>query len=79
MTEQEIAARFAHINELEAESPSEEDIAAIEAAAGEDAMPLETYKEELEKYSGRIVLRIPRSLHKALKDAAASEIGAVRC
>ena len=34
---------------------------------------LNDLKRELEDYSGRLVLRIPRSLHKALKDAAAIE------
>ena len=34
---------------------------------------LEALKQELEDYSGRLVLRIPRSLHKALKQEAAIE------
>ena len=29
--------------------------------------------EDLEEYSGKLVLRIPRSLHKSLKEAAAAE------
>ena len=33
----------------------------------------QAFKDELEGYSGRIVLRIPRSLHKQLKEAAAAE------
>ena len=30
-------------------------------------------RDELEGYSGRLVLRIPRSLHRALKNAAEME------
>lgn len=34
---------------------------------------LESYKKELDEYSGKLVLRIPRSLHKQLKEAAQME------
>ena len=34
---------------------------------------LDDLKRELEDYSGKLVLRIPRSLHKALKEAAKVE------
>lgn len=37
------------------------------------SVSLEDLKRELEEYSGRLVLRIPRSLHKSLKEAAAVE------
>ena len=37
------------------------------------AVSLDAFKDELEEYSGRLVLRIPRSLHKSLKEAAALE------
>lgn len=73
MTEQEINARFAEIDARTPEEPSEEDIRAFEAAKDEPTVSLEELKAELEQYSGKIVLRIPRSLHKRLKDAAAVE------
>ncbi|MBR1373743.1 toxin-antitoxin system HicB family antitoxin [bacterium] len=73
MTEQEINARFAEINAREPEEPSAEDIRAIQAAQNESAVSLEELKAELEQYSGKIILRIPRSLHKQLKEAAAIE------
>lgn len=34
---------------------------------------LEDFKRSLEDYSGRLVLRIPRSLHRDLKEKAAAE------
>ena len=73
MTEQEINARFADIHTREPEEPSAEDIRAIQAAQNESAVSLEELKAELEQYSGKIILRIPRSLHKQLKEAAAIE------
>ena len=74
MTEQEINERFAAINSRAPEEPDEMDIKAIEAAAREDeTVSLEEFRRSLEQYSGKIVLRIPRSLHKQLKDAAAVE------
>lgn len=74
MTEQEINARFAAINSRTPEEPDEMDIKAIETAAKEDEeISLEEFRRSLEQYSGKIVLRIPRSLHKQLKDAAAIE------
>lgn len=33
-------------------------------------MPLDTLKQEVEGYSGRILVRLPRSLHKRLTEAA---------
>ena len=37
------------------------------------AVSLSQLRDELDGYSGRLVLRIPRSLHRALKDAAKVE------
>ena len=73
MTEQETNARFAEINAREPEKPSEEDLRAFEVAQNEPTVTLEELKGELAQYSGKIVLRIPRSLHKKLKEAAAVE------
>ena len=73
MTEQDINARFAEINAREAEDPTPEDIRAFETAQNEPTVSLDALKSELEQYSGKIVLRIPRSLHKQLKEAAVVE------
>ncbi len=71
-TPSEIEARFAEINALEPENPTKEDLDAI-AEAGkespEDTISLEEYKAQRE-YSGRLLLRIPKELHKQLVEAA---------
>ena len=64
------------IASLTVEEPDELDLAMMaEAAKINDgtAVSLEDLKASLEGYSGRMVLRIPRSLHKALKEEAAAE------
>lgn len=48
-------------------------LAAAEAMDDGTSVTLEDLKEQLSPYSGRIVLRIPRSLHKSLKEAAQLE------
>lgn len=73
MTREEIERRFAEINAREPEEATPEDLAAIAAAENEEGVPLEQFMEELEGYSGRLVLRIPRSLHRQLKQQAAAE------
>ena len=73
MTEKEINARFIEINAREPEKPSEEDVKAFEKAQNEPTLTLDELKTELEQYSGKIVLRSPRSLHKQLKESAAIE------
>ena len=47
--------------------------ALAEAMDDGSAVSLEQLRDELDGYSGRLVLRIPRSLHRALKDAAKVE------
>lgn len=72
LSKAEIEARFAEINAQEAEEPSPEDLAAIAAAAAEapdDEVSLEQYKERHE-YSGKLLLRIPKELHKELAESA---------
>lgn len=73
MRKEELEARLLEIDARPAEKPSAEDLKAIEAAAAEDTVSLKEFKEDLEKYSGRIMLRIPRSLHKQLKNSAEAE------
>jgi len=69
----DLEKRFAEINAREPEQASAEDLAAIAAAAGEEAEPLRDVIGELEGYSGKLVLRIPRSLHRELKKEAERE------
>ena len=68
----EIEARFAQINALEPEEPTKADLKAIQRAKEEDpkdTVSLEEYKAQ-RVYSGKLMLRIPRELHKALAEAA---------
>ena len=53
----------------------EEAAALAEAEAMDDgsSVSLDAFKAELEGYSGKLVLRIPRSLHKHLKEEAEIE------
>lgn len=75
-TPAEIEARFAEINSrpTEALTPDEaSSLAAAEAMDDGTTVSLEEFRRELEDYSGRLVLRIPRSLHKHLKEEAEVE------
>ena len=72
MTRDDIERRFEAINALKPEEPTETDLLAIEKAEREDAddaISLEEYKATRE-YSGRLMLRIPKELHKTLIDSA---------
>lgn len=72
----EIEKRFAAIDQCTPEVLTSEETASLaEAEAMDDgsAVSLETLRQELDGYSGRLVLRIPRSLHKALKEEAELE------
>ena len=67
---------YEKLKRIPVEAPDELDKEMLAEAAAEDdgtLVNLNDLKRELEDYSGRLVLRIPRSLHKALKDAAAIE------
>ena len=73
LTSEEIERKFAEINaRLPEELTPEEEVSLAEAEAMDDGstVTLEEYKKELEEYSGRLVLRIPRSPHKSLKEMA---------
>lgn len=68
----EIEKRFAEIDAGEMEDPTPEDLAAFEAADAEDpadTVTLEEYKARRE-YSGKLMLRIPKELHRQLAEAA---------
>ena len=76
LTAAEIEKRFAAINAREPENLSAEEAASLAAAEAMDdgtSVSLETLKRELDGYSGRLVIRIPRSLHKLLKEEAEIE------
>ena len=76
LTAAEIEKRFAAINAREPENLSAEEAASLAAAEAMDdgtSVSLETLKRELDGYSGRLVIRIPRSLHKLLKEEAELE------
>lgn len=76
LTPEEIEARFAEIDakgEVELSAEEKASLAAAEAMDDGTAVDLEDYKKQLEEYSGKLVIRIPRSLHKSLKEAAAAE------
>jgi len=76
LTAAEIEKRFAAINAREPESLSAEEAASLAAAEAVDdgtSVSLEALKRELDGYSGRLVIRIPRSLHKLLKEEAEME------
>lgn len=73
LTASELDARLAAINAREPETLSEEEAASLaEAEAIDDGttVSLEALKRELDGFSGRLVLRIPKSLHKLLKEEA---------
>lgn len=66
----------AELKQLPVEEPDEFDLAMLSEAESLDdgtTAPLEEFKSKLDEYSGRLVLRIPRSLHKELKEAAEIE------
>lgn len=76
LTPEEIEQRFAEINAREPEDLTPEEAASLAAAEAMDdgtTMPLDEFRKSLEEYSGKLVLRIPRSLHKELKEEAAAE------
>lgn len=73
---EELERRRAAVDARPAVALTAEESASLAAAAAEDdgtAVPLTEFKQGLEDYSGRLVLRIPRSLHKSLKEAAVQE------
>ena len=66
----------AKLKQLPVEEPDEIDCAMLAEAEEMDdgtTITLEELKRNLEGYSGKLVLRIPRSLHRELKEAAEIE------
>ena len=69
----EIEKRFAAINARASETLTDEEAASLAHAEAMDdgtTVDLETLKQELDGFSGRLVIRIPKSLHKLLKQEA---------
>lgn len=68
----EIERRFVEIDAGEAEEPTAADLAAFTQAEAEDpadTITLEAYKSQRE-YGGKLMLRIPKELHRQLAEAA---------
>lgn len=76
LTAEEIERRFAEINAKTPEYLTEEEatsLAKAEAINDGTTVSLEDFRRSLDDYSGKLVLRIPRSLHKLLKEEAEVE------
>ncbi len=72
LTLEELERRRAEVDARPAEIPTAEDLAAFAESDAEDpadAVTLEEYKASRE-YSGKLMLRVPKELHKALAEAA---------
>ncbi len=66
----------AKLRKLPVEQPDDIDKAMLADAASMDdgsTVGLDEFRAGLEEYSGRLVLRIPRSLHRSLKEQAELE------
>ena len=74
LTPEEIARRFADIDSRPPETLTPGEEASLAMAMEDDSAPvsLDAFRQDLEEYR-KLVLRIPRSLHKALKEAAEIE------
>ena len=66
LTLEQIEKRFAEIDALPAETPTSEEIAAFAEAANDDPADALT----IDEYSGKLLLRIPKELHRELARAA---------
>lgn len=73
MTEQEMERRFAEIDALPAEALDEIDCTMLsEAEAINDGttVTLDAFKQDMRECSGKLNIRIPRSLHLRLREEA---------
>ena len=74
MTKEELEKRVAQTGALPEEEMTDADQEAFSLAGEEDDwVSLTDFRRELEGYSGKVVLRMPRSLHKKLKERAKAE------
>lgn len=75
-TDKEINEIFAKIDSQPSEELTQEEkesLAMAEAMDDGSSVSLEELKKDLEDYSGHIIVRMPKSLHKKLKIAASLE------
>lgn len=76
LNQSEINKRFEEINKLEPEEMTASELASLAKAEKINDETIVSYsdlKKELEEYSGKLNLRIPKSLHKELKKEAEIE------
>ncbi len=76
LTTAEIEQRFKKINSRKPETLTDDEAASLTKAESINdgtTVRMDEFMQELKGYSGRLVLRIPSSLHKALKEQAAAE------
>jgi Uncharacterized protein encoded in hypervariable junctions of pilus gene clusters len=72
MTE-EMKKKLAAIETVEPDGEDIRIIAEAEAINDDSAMSLEAFQESLEGFGGKILLRVPKSLHKRLATEARME------
>ena len=72
LTPEEIAARFAEIDAMPHEKPTPEDLKAFAEADAEDPSEAVSWEEDKasREYSGKLMLRIPKELHRKLAEQA---------
>lgn len=73
MNQKEFEAKLKQFPVVQPDQVDKDMLAEAEAADDGSSMELESFKDSLEEYIGKLVLRIPRSLHKRLKEQAAVE------
>ena len=73
MTPKEFEAKLKTLPVEEHDALDKAMLAEAEAMDDGTTVSLEAFRRELDGFSGKIVLRIPKSLHKSLKEHAAAE------
>jgi antitoxin HicB len=66
MNKKDFASKLATIQEATPDAVDEKMIAASAAINDGSSVPIDIIKDELDGYNGRILVRIPRSLHRQL-------------
>lgn len=69
----ELQRKLAAIPEVEPDETDKQMIAESAAVNDDTALPLDIVRNEIEGYSGRILVRIPKSLHRQLAQDAKRE------
>ena len=73
MDRKEFEAKLKQVPVVEPDEMDRAMLAEAEMLDDGTTVSLDEFKRSLEEYSGKLVLRIPRSLHKELKEAAEIE------